>query len=198
MESSEDRTGAKQPKRFDPQRAALLDDPIRFAYLPPGEVAELLAAPPNATVIDFGTGTGAYAIALAEMRPDLRIVAFDEQPEMLGLLHRKLEAAPLGNVFPEGPDALSSLRRSADRILAINVLHELGDAALRGLAELLAAGGTVLFVDWNADVERPVGPPREHVYGLREARARLEQTGFYILQEWVFAYHYGYRARGPR
>ena len=68
MSSTHDhsRHGAKQPERFDPAKAAKLDDPARFEYLPPAYITEALAAPQGACVIDFGTGTGTYAIELAQ------------------------------------------------------------------------------------------------------------------------------------
>ena len=175
-----ERHGAKQPQRFDPARAALLDDPSRFSYLAPTDVLALLDAPPRATVVDFGAGTGTYAGAIARSRPDVRVVALDEQPEMLQLLRAKLEAQPLDNVEPFGNDGLPALRACADRVLALNVLHELGDGALHDVAALLAPAGKVLFIDWNADVERPVGPPRDHVYSQDEARTRLEAAGFRV------------------
>ena len=37
----DDRHGARQPERFDPARAALLDEPSRFEYLRPDEVFAL-------------------------------------------------------------------------------------------------------------------------------------------------------------
>jgi drug/metabolite transporter (DMT)-like permease/SAM-dependent methyltransferase len=184
------RHGAKQPARFDPARAARLDDPVRFEYLPAADVCALLDAPQGSTVVDFGTGTGTYAVALARARPDLRIVALDEQPKMLELLRAKLARDPVANVQPAGTGALSGLRGRAARVLGINVLHELGDEALRDVRRLLAPGGSALFIDWNADVERPVGPPNDHVYGPRDARARLEANGFRVAQERVFQYHY--------
>jgi SAM-dependent methyltransferase len=186
----EDRHGAKQPKRFDPARAARLDDPSRFAYLPPAEVLALLDATRGASVIDFGTGTGTYAIAIAELRPDLLILALDEQAEMLALLREKLTAAPVPNVEPVGGEALPALRGRADRVLAINVLHELGDVAVRDLGDLLNSEGRAVFIDWSAEVERPVGPPRDHVYTMREARSRLEESDFRVTGERRFPYHY--------
>ena len=39
------RHGARQEERFNPERAAKLDDPARFEYLPVQEVARLLDVP---------------------------------------------------------------------------------------------------------------------------------------------------------
>ncbi len=191
------RHGAKQPERFDPARAAKLDDPARFEYLPPAEVVELLDAPQGACVIDFGTGTGTYAIELARRRPDLEVIALDEQPEMLELLRAKPAAAALRNLRPVLTDALSELQAKADRILAINVLHEVGDEAMRGLVGLLKPGGLALFIDWRADVERPAGPPKDHVYDAAGGRKRVETFGLAVERERLFRYHFALMARRP-
>jgi cyclopropane fatty-acyl-phospholipid synthase-like methyltransferase len=184
------REGAKQPQRFNPERAARLDDPARFAYLPVADVVALLDAPKGATLVDFGTGTGTYAIEIARARPDLRIVALDEQPEMLDLVRAKLKKEPLPNVEPAASDSLPSLRGRVERVLAINVLHELGDAALSELRDLLREDGYALFVDWNAEADRPVGPPKDHVYSPADAQKRLEETGFRVTRQRAFPYQY--------
>lgn len=191
---SHDRHGAKQPERFDPARALLLDDPSRLDYLPLAQICGFLAAPRGARVVDFGTGTGTFAIGLARQRPDLEVVALDEQPEMLQMLRAK-PAARLANLKPVLTDGLAGLRGTADRVLALNVLHELGDDALRGLVGLLAPEGRALFVDWNAEVERPVGPPRDHVYTVAEARARLERADLIVEAEHALRYHFVLTAR---
>ena len=189
------RHGARQAKRFDPARAAKLDDPERFEYLPPAQVVEMLSAPPNSCVIDFGTGTGTYAIELAKRRPDLEVIALDEQPEMLEMLRAKPAAAEVKNLRPLLTDALPELQQKADSILGINVLHEIGDDALRGLVALLKPEGRVLFVDWNSDVERPVGPSRDQVYNATEARKRIETFGLTVEGQSELRYHYVLMAR---
>lgn len=191
-----DRHGARQPERFDPARAALLDDPARFKYLPPADVLRLLDPPPGGIAIDFGTGTGTYAIQIARARPDVKVIALDEQPEMLARMRSRPEAA-LANLEAAAPDRLPELTGRADRVLALNVLHELGDEALRALAALLASGGFALVIDWNSAVERPVGPPRGHTYNQSEAMARLEAAGFSVEALEPAQYHYVIRAR-PR
>src|SRR5258708_4700637 len=127
-----DRHGARQPERFDPARAALLDDPARVEYLPPDRLIELLEAPAGARVVDFGAGTGTIAVELARRRPDLEVIALDEQPQMLDILKAKPAARELRNLKAVLNDEMG-LAASAERVLAINVLHELGDEALQDL-----------------------------------------------------------------
>ncbi len=186
----DDRSGARQPERFNPERASRLDDPARFEYLPPEEVARMLDIPSGGNVLDFGTGTGTYAIQLARLRPDVEVVAVDEQPEMLDLLRAKPEATELANLTPVLSVHLEDYRGKMDRVLALNVLHELGDEALQNLKALLKAGGSALFIDWNSEAERPGGPPASHLYSPAEGRHRLEQMGFAIQGERLFPYHY--------
>lgn len=190
--TAHERHGAKQPHRFDPAMAGALDDRARFEYLPPAEVFALLDAPLGSTVVDFGTGTGTYAIELVASRPDLRVVAFDEQRVMLDQLKAKLGTRPPSNlelVLAGGPSA-HLIEATADRVLALNVLHELGDEALKGLLKLLKPTGWVLFIDWNAAAEGTVGPPRDHVYTPEEATERLRKSGFKPTGQRLFKYHY--------
>ena len=189
------RAGARQPERFDAHRADKLDDPSRFEYLPLDAILSLLDLPTGALLVDFGAGTGAFAIRLAQARPDVSVIALDEQPAMLDRLRAKPQAQSLANLRAVLPDELPRLASRADRVLALNVLHELGDAALASLAGLLAPNGFALFIDWNAEAERPVGPPHDHVYSPREAVERLDRLGFSAQLLPPLRYHYVVRAK---
>lgn len=193
-----ERSGAKQPEAFDPGRAALLDDRQRFEYVPPSLILTLLDAPKGGTLIDFGTGTGTYAIELAEQRADLTIIALDEQPRMLDMLRAKPAANRLKNLKPLLTDRVDSIAGTADRILALNVLHELGDKAIKEMLWLLKAEGAILFIDWEADVERPVGPPKGHTYRAADAQKRLEGFGLAVETLSPLRYHFVLRARIAR
>jgi len=184
----DDRHGAKQPHRFDPARASALDDDAREAWLPAGDLFALLDAPEHARVVDFGAGTGHLTFKLAELRKDLHIFAYDEQEPMLERLRERKSLVNAANVEVLDPAGFADLQ-DVDAILAVNVLHELGDEALESLVESLDARGTVLVADWNA-IERPVGPPRDHVYTVEQAKKRLAEAGLIVRLERLFPYHY--------
>lgn len=187
-----DRHGARQPERFDPARAAGLNDSARFNYLSPGDVLSMLDTPQGATLVDFGAGTGLYAIEIASARPDLSVIALDEQEKMLEFLRVNLAQRPTPHLRPllSKDVEAKKLRGQVDRILALNVLHELGDDAMIELKALLNKTGRVLFIDWNSEVERPIGPPKDHVYSVSEGVARVEHFGFSVVERRLFLYHY--------
>lgn len=188
----DDRAGAQQPHRFDPTRAHLLDDEAREEWLPAGDLFALLDIPEHARVIDFGAGTGHLTFRLAAARQDLTIYAVDEQVAMLERLRERKAHDRAKNVEVLDTAAFDELV-DVDAILAVNVLHELGDAALESLAAALDARGVALFADWNA-IERPVGPPIAHVYSVAAAKKRLANAGFVVQTERVWRYHYVLRA----
>ena len=175
-------------RRFDASRAARLDDPSRFSYLAPDAPVAFVVAPRDAMVLDFGTGTGTYAIEFAQRRPDCTLLGLDIQPEMLALLHAK----PAGHLIRTGgTELLAEFAGKVDRVFSINVLHELEDDHMRALFAVLAPNGCAAIIDWNADVERPAGPPRESVYGPRAATDYLTELGFHVERTTLFPYQYG-------
>jgi release factor glutamine methyltransferase len=53
----------------------------------------LEVAPPGGAALDWGTGSGAIALALADERPDLRLTAIDRSPAALALAASNAAAA---------------------------------------------------------------------------------------------------------
>src|ERR1700736_5833294 len=111
-----DRHGAKQHDRFNAARAAVLNDRERFSYVSPDTLLAELALAPSALLVDFGSGTGLYAVALARRRPDLRIVALDEQAAMLEHVRTAIEQAGVKNAEAADQPALDGLRERADGV----------------------------------------------------------------------------------
>jgi ubiquinone/menaquinone biosynthesis C-methylase UbiE len=168
-------------EKFDPKHADERENPERLVELPPARLVELLGLTGAETVVDFGAGTGMYSIPLAQAVPHGRVLAVDEQPELLDRLRAKLEAQPeCGRVEP----VLSEGGRAplddgvADRMLIINVLHHVDDdpGALAEIGRLLAPGGRLVAAEF-ARMDRPVGPPNDHVLPLDAVRALLTGIG---------------------
>lgn len=168
-------------EKFDPTHADKLENSERLVELPPAKLVELLRLTGAETVVDFGAGTGMYSIPLADAVPLGRVLAVDEQPQLLDRLRAKLEARPsVHNVQPVlTEDGRAPLDDGvAERMLIINVLHHIDDdpGALAEIHRLLAPGGLLLAAEF-AQMDRPVGPPNDHVLSLDQVRALLTGAG---------------------
>ncbi|HUN29255.1 MAG TPA: class I SAM-dependent methyltransferase [Alphaproteobacteria bacterium] len=185
-------SGAKQPHIFSHEKAGWLDEPQREGWLPTPTLIDLLEVAPGMRILDFGAGTGRYAVALAERNPQTRVVAFDVQPEFLAIIAQRIAERGLANIR-----AADRIEGRFDRIFALNVLHEIGDDDLRVMRASLRPAGFVLVVDWDASIDRPTGPPREHAHTLEEGRERLRAAGFCGIRsipEPMLPYHFVLRA----
>lgn len=194
---------ARPRHKFDPARAAQLDAPERDGYLPDDRLIELLALRGDETVVDYGAGTGRLSVAAAaRLGEGGRVVAVDESEEMVTHLGERLAAAT-GHAEPvliadnrvPLPDAC------ADRILAVNMLHEVrGETAWAEMRRLLRPDGLLLVADWERgrDVERPVGPPDDILFTAAEAVAELRGEGFESEPAEALPYHFVLLARPAR
>lgn len=110
-------------------------------------VAEL---PPDAELLEVGSGGGQVAVHLATRRPDLRIVGLDLSPEQTDRAARR--AASLGNRlrFTTGDvHALPFPDASFDVVLSVASIKHWAEPA-RGLAEcarVLRPGGRVAIIE---------------------------------------------------
>lgn len=177
---------------FDPAYARRLEDPERFRTLAPETIVAFVDAPPAGVVVDYGAGTGAYAVPFAQARPDCRIVAIDIEPQLLEVLRAKPEAA---TIRTGGPELLTELSGTIDRIVSLHVMHYLGVDELRRIFAALAPTGRAAFVDWNGDVERPRGPAKERLWGAADAERLLVRAGFVIERTLPLPYHYAFFGR---
>ena len=146
-------------------------------------------------MVDYGAATGRLAIAVrAVLGPGGRVIAVEENEEMVARLRHRIAAAGVqvevvaisSNRVPE-PDG------AADRVLAVNLLHETAASGRsRRCGGLLGPGGLLLVADWERgrDPERAIGPPDEILYSEEEAAAELEQAGFRVERRSGFRYHF--------
>ena len=189
-------SGRKQPHPFDPERAAVLDDPERERWLPTERIVALLDARDGMNVLDYGAGTGRYTTAIARARPGANVTAFDIAPRMLEIVGERAAREGLQNVRTAGPDPSSVPGGAFDRAVGVHLLHEIDDEHVRQIYHALKPGGSLLVVDWDAEIARDFGPPPEHVHSQREALERLQRAGFTttLLESPDFPYHFAIRA----
>ena len=168
--------------KFDPAHVAKLEDPERLTWQPPQAIIDLLQLGGGETVVDYGAGTGIYTLALAAALPSGRAVAVDMSDELLTRLRDKLIDQPhlrtRVEIYHTNANRVPLATGSVDAVLAVDLWHEIHDErqAVDEIVRLLAPAGRLLIVDW-APMERPVGPPNEHVLTVEQAQAVLTSMG---------------------
>ena len=192
-------------EKFDPSHASKLENPERLVELPPAKLVQLLQLTGAETVIDFGAGTGMYSLPIAESLPHGTLFAVDEQQVLLDRLRQKLsERRPAGRVEPllNLDNHVPLADGAGDRIFMINVLHHIYDepAALAEVTRLLAPGGLLVAVEF-ARMERPVGPPNDHVLAADQLHAVIAGMGLKELAAYepgeIGLYHVAIVAQKP-
>lgn len=113
--------------------------------------------PQGGTVLDVGCGTGTFALALKERRPDAEVIGVDGDAEILTLARAKPGAARVE--WREGlAQELPAVTASADVVTTSLVLHHLlPEDKHRALAEMkrvLKPSGRLHVTDWG----RPSDP----------------------------------------
>jgi SAM-dependent methyltransferase len=169
------------------QWAHVFDDPGRDAWQKPHEVIQALALAPDAVVADLGSGTGYFAVRLANMVPKGRVYGVDVEPDMVRYLAERAKREKRDNVAavagaPDDP----RLPEKADLILLVDVFHHIGDREryFRNLRASLKPGGRIAVIDFRMD--SPEGPPRAARIPSRQVVAELEGAGYALAREHGF------------
>ena len=148
----------------------------------PDLAIRILKIPTGATVADIGAGSGYMTLRMAErVGPTGHVFANDLQPQMLGILGRRLADKRITNVTlvqgtvddPKLPPA------SLDLELLVDVYHEFSQpqAMLRRLREALKPGGRLVLLEYRKeDPAIPIRP--EHKMSVAEAKLEVEHEGF--------------------
>jgi SAM-dependent methyltransferase len=146
-----DETAYAGLEHLDPAYVAGYD---RKAAFDPAEDLAILCArglAPESTLIDFGAGTGTFALAAAPLCN--RVIAVDVSPAMVAAIRARAAAAGTRNVVAVRAGFLGYAHegRPVDAIYTRNALHHLPDPwkamALRRMAGLLVEGGTLRLRD---------------------------------------------------
>lgn len=163
---------------FDADRAAVLDDPARFAHCSVEELYALLTPDPDATVADIGSGTGLYTDCVAEFVG--RIHAVDVQPAMHERYRDHGVPANVELVTAEAGD-LPFADGALDGAFSTFTFHEFaGEGALAELRRVLAPGARLAVADWSGAGAGESGPPVAERFSAAEAASMLADAGFEV------------------
>lgn len=120
------------------------------ALRPLVEQAELRS---DHTVLDIGCGTGALALLIKDMHPDVAVTAIDPDPRALARAERKARQAGVAIRFDRGfGDALPYPDQAFDRVFSSMMLHHVPRAEKQGLLSevrrVLKPGGRLELLDF--------------------------------------------------
>ena len=173
------RRGAREPVAYITGRRGFrrLELIVTPSVLVPRPETELLVewalevAPDGGSVLDWGTGSGAVALALVDERPDLRVTGTDRMPEALAVARAN---DPAGSVTWVRSDGFASLPGACFDVIAANPPY-------LSHAELAAAPSELGFEPAGALVAGPTG--LEALESIaRHAPAHLAPRGWLLLE----------------
>jgi ubiquinone/menaquinone biosynthesis C-methylase UbiE len=178
---------------FDVNKAGMLDNPGRVRELRPSVLLrEVAGVKEGQTGVDLGSGTGTFALPMAEMVGRAgKVYAIDNSNVMLEHTREKSPPPNLelirADVNSTGlPDAV------ADVCLLSSILHEVSDPSrlVFEAARLLKPGGRLVVIDYRSEQDSP-GPPRRKRISEERLRQLFGQAGISFLgyQEWTPIYY---------
>jgi len=158
-----------------------------------------LSLDPGMVVVDFGAGSGFYALEAAHaVGSGGKVYAIDIQKDLLAKLKTEAGREHLHNIEVICGDAEKKggahLKEGiADAAIASNVLFQITDkrAFIEEMYRVLAKGGKLLVIDWS-DSFGGIGPQKEDVFPEMRAQEMLAQCGFIFLRKIeAGVHHYG-------
>ena len=150
-------------------------------------------------VADFGAGSGAYTLAIAEMLEGAgHVYAIDVQRDLLRRIANEAARRGFRNVEIiwadlETPRATKLVDRSIDLVLVSNLLFQVPEKkpVLEEARRILKVHGRLALIDWS-DSFGGMGPTKQDVFKKEAARTLAEETGFTLVREFeAGAHHYG-------
>ena len=161
--------------------------------------------PPGGTVVDLGSGVGAYALAAAKLvGPHGKVIAVDIHKDALGRVRNEAAIEGLSNVSTiwadlESPHGSRLADGVADRVTVANVLFLADDktAIVREAARVCKRSGFVLVVDWSGS-HGGLGPTEDMIVSRQFVIDSAEAEGLEFAKEIKAGeYHFGLLFKRP-
>ena len=172
-----------------------------FAH--PRRNVSVLGVEPGMLVADFGSGSGAYVLAIAERLEGAgHVYAIDVQKDLLRRISNEARQRGFKNVEViwadlEEPRASKLADGSMDLVLVSNLLFQVPNkvAIFVEAHRILKAKGRLAIIDWLDSPPaggRGIGPIEEDIFKKETAVELAHKEGFELVKEFpAGAHHYG-------
>ena len=161
--------------------AHVFDDPKRDTWQKPHEVIKALSLKPDAVIADIGSGTGYFAVRLANMVPKGRVYGVDIEPDMVKYLSDRAKREKRDNIVAmRGSPNDPRLPEKVDLILMVDVFHHIEDRSsyFRKLQTSLKPGGRIAIIDFRMDSAD--GPPKAARVPANRVLDELRRAGYAV------------------
>ncbi|MEM9327921.1 MAG: class I SAM-dependent methyltransferase [Bacteroidota bacterium] len=155
------------------------ESPERDAYQHPKKVMDYLGNVEGMTIMDIGTGSGYFAVRLADKGAE--VIAADVNEEFLAHVRKRVQNNDLHNIevrkIPYDSPALKEAE--ADKVLIVNTYHHI-EARSQYFAKVrngTKPGGELVVIDFFK-MDTPVGPPTHHKVSMDQVIAELKDAGY--------------------
>lgn len=161
------------------------EDPARDAWQKPDAVVESLKLKPGMNVADVGAASGYFTRRLAsQVMPGGYALAVDIESSFFPYVLERAHSEGQFNLFTVQslPDDPRLPDESLDVVLIVNTLHHISERPTYydKLRKSLRSGGRVVVVDFQKDVEIPVGPSREMRLSRESVEEEFRSAGFTV------------------
>lgn len=172
---------------------------VHALFAHPARNVTMLGVEHAMKVADFGAGSGAYVLAMAEkLEGSGRIYAVDIQKDLLRRIHTEATKRGYKNVEIlwgdlETKQGSKIADNTLDLVLISNLLFQVEDkAAVVGEAKrVVKPGGRIAIIDWSESFGG-MGPRREDVVTKEAAYEVAKNAGLTFQKEFkAGAHHYG-------
>jgi ubiquinone/menaquinone biosynthesis C-methylase UbiE len=163
-------------------------------FIDPAKVLKLLKLRKDMSAVDFGSGSGGWAIPLAKRLEDGLVYAIDILEEPLSALRGRMALGKISNIRiirsnVESKSGSTLPDLSVNLILMTNLLFQTGNkkTIFEEAKRILKKGGRILVVDWKKE---PALGPKERRISQKETQKIAEDLGFKTEEEFEAGLHH--------
>jgi SAM-dependent methyltransferase len=161
---------------------AFLERPDRARWQKPDEIIQGLGLTGEETVADIGAGSGYFTFRLSKMLPKGRVIAIDNDPEMIRHIHRKARSEGFANVIAQlATSEDPQLPVGVNLVFLCDVLMHVRhrDPWLKKIHDQMPEGGRLVLIDFKAG-HLPEGPPEAMKVPKTKILEICSQAGFQL------------------